>query len=181
MGKLISLDNLTRFRENMDASVWESIASAADGTTITFDAEKRKLSASGGGSSASASEILAYAATGELEDLTIRTGSFTNAGEGWNTFTFPEPFEGVPHAIVTAESGYSVEVKGVTATEFLYKVTVGGAVGVTTGTYYVHTSKSTSTSSMSQVTLVTGIGSGGSSGTSAAVTVRYTAIEFGGE
>lgn len=179
MGKLISLDNLARFRENMEASVWESIAAAADGTTITFDAEQRKLSASGGGSSAS--EILAYAGAGELEDLTIRTGSFANAGEGWNTFTFPEPFEGVPHAIVTVESGYSVEVKGVTETEFLYKVTAGSAASVTTGTYYVHTSKTTSSSSLTAVNLVTGVGSGGSTGTSDAVTVRYTAIEFGGE
>lgn len=182
MGKLISLDNLIRFRVNMEASVWESIAAAADGTTITFDAEQRKLSASGGGSGASASEILAYAGAGELEDLTIRTGSFENAGEGWNTFTFPEPFEGVPHAIVTVESGYSIEVKGVTEAEFLYKVTTASTSGgVTTGTYYVHTSKTTSSSSLSAVTLVTGIGSVGSAGTSDAVTVRYTALEFGGE
>lgn len=180
MAKLVSLENLTRFKENVQAGVWESIASAADGTTITFDVETRKLSASGG--AASANEILACAGNGELEDLTIRTGSFTNAGEGWNTFAFSEPFEGVPHVMANADYGYGVEVKGVTATEFLYKVTTASTSGgVTTGTYYVHTSKTTSSSSLTPVTLVTGIGSVGSAGTSDAVTIRYTAIEFGGE
>ena len=126
MGKLISLDNLSRFRENMEASVWESIAAAADGTTITFDAEQRKLSASG--SSSSASEILAYAGAGELEDLAIKTSSFANAGEGWNTHVFSGyPFEGAPHVVATVPSGYAVEVAGVTAGRFLYRVTAGGS------------------------------------------------------
>ena len=40
--------------------------------------------------------------TGELEDLTIRTYSFANAGSGWNTFTFPDAFEGTPQVICSA-------------------------------------------------------------------------------
>lgn len=179
MGKFVTLENLERFRANMSADVWGSIAAAADGTTIVYDASTKRLSAVGG-AGGTAAGLSCGCSLGELEDLTIRTGSFANAGEGWNTFTFPEPFEGEPHVIATAESGYSVEVKAVTATGFLYKVTVGGAVAATTGSYYVFTSKSVSTSYMTQVSLVTGIG-GGSETTADAAAIKYTAIEYGGE
>ena len=164
----------------MAESVWESIAAAADGTTITYDASTKTLSAAGG--SMSSSDVITYATTGELEDLTIRTGSFENAAAGWNTFSFPVPFEGVPHVIATVESGYTIEIKGVTEAEFLYKVTVGSSeVSATTGSYYVFTSKSVSTTYMTQIPIVTAVSASGSTTTSDAVTIRYTAVEYGGE
>ena len=179
MAKLVSLGNLERFRSNMAESVWESIASAADGTTITYDAATKKLSAGGSSVGASASGILPYCNATELEDLTIRTGSFTNSGEGWNTFAVPEPFEGAPHVILTVESGYSVEIMTVTAESFLYKVTAGSASNATTGNYYVFTSQSTSSSYMVQIPIVTSIG--GAETTADPVEIKWTAVEYGGE
>ncbi len=177
MAKLITLDNLERFRSNVAASVWESIASAADGTTITYDAATKKLSA--GGSDSGSGGIIPYCSASELEDLTIRTGSFTNAGEGWNTFPFPDPFEGAPHVILTVESGYGVEIMTVTAESFLYKVTAGSAASATTGSYYVFTSKSTSSSYMVQIPIVTSVG--GAETTADPVEIKWTAVEYGGE
>ena len=180
MAKLISLENLTRFKENVIATIWAVIAQVADGTTITYDAESRKLSAAGGGSSSGG--IIAYAGNGELEDLTVKTGSFLNAGEGWNTFTFAEPFDGIPHIMATAEDGYTVTVKGVTEAEFLYKVATGeSTVSATTGNYYVFTSKSTSSSYLTQIPIVTAISASGGAGTADPVTIWYTALEYGGE
>ena len=39
--------------------------------------------------------------TNELDDYTMETGRFINAGAGWNTFKFRHPFEGVPVVTVT--------------------------------------------------------------------------------
>lgn len=59
--------------------------------------------------------------TWELEGLSVQAGTVTNAGSGWNTLTFPEPFDDAPAVVASAE-GYQVEVKGVTAERFLYRV-----------------------------------------------------------
>lgn len=162
VAKLVSLDNLERFRSNMAASVWESIAEAADGTTITFDAEQRKLSASGGGSDVS--EIISYAANGELDDVKTRAGSFSNAGAGWNTFTFPDPFEDVPTVVCQCD-GYDVEVKTVTAESFLYRVV---SLSVSSNSWTVFTTNISAVTSVEMATV------------SEAVTVRYMAVEYGG-
>ncbi|MBQ9955829.1 MAG: hypothetical protein IJO87_10490, partial [Eggerthellaceae bacterium] len=122
---------------------------------------------------------LPYCGASELEDYVIETGMFSNAGEGWNSFNFKEPFEAIPHVILSVESGYGVEIKNVSPTGFLYYVTAGGASSVTKGTYYVHTTSSYSSTPVA-VSLVTDVGSGGTA-TPDAVIVRYTAIEYGGE
>lgn len=114
-------------------------------------------------SSSSTDTILYQNATGELEDLIIKTGSFINAGSGWNTFAFPQPFDNIPHVIATVESGYAIEIKNVSADKFLYRVTTGVVATTTT---------------VSDTTVVTSIGL---DATADEVEVRYTAIEYGGE
>lgn len=122
--------------------------------------------------------------TGELEDLTIRTYSFTNAASGWNTFTFPQPFEDVPQVICSAEGEYEVQVQQVTAEKFQYRLVKDAAatLNLTKTSYWVHTAQSTSTSNMQNVQLVTdGPISGGGSASGDAVRIMCIAIEFGGD
>lgn len=90
--------------------------------------------------------VFAGNSTGELEDLTVKQGSFVNAGSGWNTYVFPHPFDAAPTVVCTAD-GYTVSIKGQAADRFLYQVS---ALGTTTAT-------------------------------ADKVTVRWAAIEFGGE
>lgn len=120
--------------------------------------------------------------TGELEDLTIRTYGFANAGSGWNTFTFPTPFEAVPQVICAAEGEHSVQVQQVSETKFLYRVvTSAPALNLTSGSYYLHNAKSTSASNMVQANVVTGGSVSGGSATGDAVRIMCLAIEYGGD
>lgn len=122
--------------------------------------------------------------TGELEDLTIRTYSFTNAGSGWNTFTFPDAFEGTPQVICSAEGEYEVQVQQVTTTKFQYRLVknASAALNLSTAQYWVHTAKATSTGNMQQVALVTGGSlSGGGSASGDSARIMCVAIEFGGD
>lgn len=157
----------------------EWIREIIDGSSIQYDEWTGTISAP------DSSGIVTGGTVGELEDLTVKTGSFKNAGAGWNTFEFPGyPFEGVPMVTCEAE-GFAVEVKSVTPEGFLYRLVAGSSpsLDVSKGSYFVHTSKATSTSSMSQVSLVTGISlaSDGAATTSEAVEVKYMAIEYGGD
>lgn len=69
------------------------------------------LASSGGGSGD----------VGELEDYSVETGAFTNAGAGWNTFKFREAFDAVPVMVCQAEDFDGiVQIKTVTAEGFLY-------------------------------------------------------------
>lgn len=158
-----------------------SVATAeSDGLMSAED--KKKLDSSGGGSNAPTLVPDVF----ELEDLAVQGGEFENAGEGWNTFEFPEPFDAPPLVLAQCE-GYGVDVKGVQRDRFLYRVTGAvstGGLNVSKANYYVHTRASTSTSYMVQASLVTDVsagGSGGSAGVADAVAVRWTAIEKGGE
>ena len=83
----------------------------------------------------------------ELEDLTIRTGFFYNVGAGWNTFTFPEPFEGKPIVICHCD-GYNIEIKNVSETKFLYRLVknVDSTLTNNTKTLYEYSGSSTSAS-----------------------------------
>ncbi len=122
--------------------------------------------------------------TGELEDLTIRTYSFTNAGSGWNTFTFPDAFEDIPQVLCTAEGEYSVQVQQVSTTKFQYRLVKDSAasLNLTKASYWVHTAQSTSTGNMQNVSLVTGGSlSGGCSASGDAARIMCIAIEFGGD
>lgn len=133
--------------------------------------------------------------TNELDDYTMETGRFANAGAGWNTFRFRHPFEGVPVVTVTPKefSGFC-EIKNVTAEGFLYclrkpqlqdgSVTEGK---VTTATGYIG-SGSGSSPSHSQVTYVSGVTLPtitlpvhGTTTTAEKIEMDYIAIDFGGD
>lgn len=114
---------------------------------------------------------------GELEDYTMRVGTFTNTGAGWNTFKFPDPFEGVPSVVLQAENfSGRVEIKSVTAEGFLYCLRAEGSASTAT----VYTGSGTGTSpSHAAKTVVTGVTL--SATTAEAIVVHYIAIEYGGE
>lgn len=125
--------------------------------------------------------VMAYNPLGDLEDVKARAGSFKNAGEGWNTFTFPDSFDAPPTVYCQAD-GYSVEVKSVTAEGFLYRVLgalSAGSLKVTTGSYKVMSS-SYSAITITPVTAVT-LTAGSQATVADAVTVNYLAISYGGE
>ena len=122
--------------------------------------------------------------TGELEDLTIRTYSFTNAGSGWNTFAFPDAFEDIPQVLCLAEGEYSVQVQQVSTEKFQYRLVKNAttSLNLTKTNYWVHTAQSTSTGNMQNVGLVTGGSiSGGGSASGDAARIMCVAIEFGGD
>lgn len=138
------------------------------------------------GSGGSDDLLLALASdTRELEDLAVQAGEFANAGEGWNTFAFPEPFDSPPLVIAQAD-GYGVDVKGVTAEHFLYMVTQATSSSGSSKTLYaasnggvVYATKPAASSTA--FTVLTSAGSSGTEGTAEAVTVRWAAIEKEGE
>ena len=124
----------------------------------------------------------------ELEDLTIRCGEFENAGAGWNTYEFPEPFEAPPTVICQAE-GYGVDVKGVGADRFLYRLADNSVTSYGTETLYRNSSPSagypyvmalsvSGNGYTSPFTVLTSAEST-SGGVSEAAKVRWIAIEDG--
>nr|DAQ07479.1 MAG TPA: HELIX POMATIA AGGLUTININ, SNAIL, HELIX POMATIA [Caudoviricetes sp.] len=127
----------------------------------------------------------------DLEDLNIQSGTFKNAGEGWNTFTFPEPFDTPPLVFVQTDN-YGCDVKNIAVDRFLYKVTTQVTSSGNSKTLYSgRTSRSydtdivaTSTSSLSSTTsfsVMTAAGSTSSAGVADAIDIRWLAIEYGGE
>ena len=133
--------------------------------------------------------------TNELDDYTMETGRFINAGAGWNTFKFRHPFEGVPVLTVTPKEfdGFC-EIKSVTAEGFLYCLRQPSLQGgsatkgtVTTATGYIGSDTGTSPSH-SKVTYVSGVTlpvitlpTYGTVTTDKKIEMDYIAIEFGGD
>lgn len=133
--------------------------------------------------------------TNELDDYTMETGCFINAGAGWNTYKFRHPFEGVPVVTVTPKefSGFC-EIKNVSKEGFLYCVRKpqlqDGSVTegtVTTATGYIGSDTGTSPSH-SKVTYVSGVTlpvitlpTYGTVTTDEKIEMDYIAIEFGGD
>ena len=123
--------------------------------------------------------------TNELDDYTMETGRFINAGAGWNTFRFRHAFEGVPVVTVTPKefNGFC-EIKNVTAEGFLYCLRQpslqGGTVATATG--YIGSDTGTSPGH-SQITYVSGVTlpTFGTETTAEKVEMDYIAIEFGGD
>ena len=123
--------------------------------------------------------------TNELDDYTMETGRFVNAGAGWNTFRFRHAFEGVPVVTVTPKefNGFC-EIKNVTAEGFLYCLRKpslqGGTVATATG--YIGSDTGTSPGH-SQITYVSGVTlpTFGTETTAEKVEMDYIAIEFGGD
>lgn len=151
----------------------------ADGETIERDEETAEIGVKPGSlgdehirdeglTFASIAAILPFLPrTWELEDLSVRCGTLTNGGEGWNTFAFPEPFE-APPVVVCQASGHQVEVGEVLADRFLYRVLNG-----TSTTFWAYANNTTSLKTSYTVV-------GGSALTAEPVEVRYIAIEYGG-
>ena len=133
--------------------------------------------------------------TNELDDYTMETGRFINAGAGWNTFKFRHPFESVPVLTVTPKEfdGFC-EIKSVTAEGFLYCLRQPSLQGgsatkgtVTTATGYIGSDTGTSPSH-SKVTYVSGVTlpvitlpTYGTVTTDEKIEMDYIAIEFGGD
>lgn len=130
----------------------------------------------------------------ELDDYTVETGTFVNAGAGWNAYRFHCPFASPPAVTLTAEAfeGYA-EVRDVTAEGFLYRLrspewTNGqdGTEGkVTTESIYVATGTGSSPSHSSK-TVVTGVTlptlpEWKMTATGEKYKIHYIAVAYGGE
>jgi hypothetical protein len=119
----------------------------------------------------------------ELDDIQICCGRIQNGGSGWNSFTFPREFDGVPtvSAQLVGAEGF-ILFNNITKTGFQYQVRVPGVnISATTGTYYTAAGTAAS-STHSAVTLVSAVsGSFASSATASALEIMYQAIYDGGE
>lgn len=114
---------------------------------------------------------LSGAEPNDLEDTALEVGTIVNAGAGWNTFHFREPFDGVPQVALQAEDFEGVVlIKNITAEGFLYCLRV-----LSTGSYYT-AAGTESSSAHSAATLVNG-----TTTTAAEVKINYLAVEYGGE
>ena len=148
-------------------------------------ADKAKLDGLSGAGGSEELMLALLSNTRELEDLAVQGGEFENAGEGWNTFEFPEPFDAPPLVLAQCE-GYGVDVKGVTAERFLYMVTQATSSSGSSRTLYLSNrydyvfAKKQSYDGGS-FDVLTSAGSSGTSGVADAVTVRWAAMEKGGE
>ena len=117
---------------------------------------------------------------GELEDLTIRIGSLINAGAGWNTYKFPEPFDAPPVvALQPVDFTGWVEVTQVTADGFLYCLRAFADGSVTTGSYYTASGTASSSAHTAQK-LVSGVTLPTGQTTEEAVQLLWMAVEFDG-
>ena len=157
-------------------------------------ADKAKLDGLSGAGGSEELMLALLSGTRELEDLSVQGGEFENAGEGWNTFEFPEPFDAPPLVLAQCE-GYGVDVKGVTAERFLYMVTQATSSSGSSRTLYygnsnqyglsgiVATSDSAGYSWTNQgsFTVLTAAGSSGTAGVAEKVAVKWAAIEKGAE
>ena len=160
-------------------------AATAESAGLMSAADKAKLDGLSGSGGSEELMLALLSDTRELEDLSVQGGEFENAGEGWNTFEFPEPFDEAPLVLAQCE-GYGVDVKGVTAERFLYMVTQATSSSGSSRTLYLSTrydyvfAKKQSYDGGS-FDVLTSAGSSGTAGVADAVTVRWAAIEKGGE
>ena len=126
----------------------------------------------------------------ELDDVQMCTGTFINAGAGWNTFVFPSEFRDVP--VVTAQimgQEAIIMVQNVTTSGFQYQIrqltaVLSGNVTASTANYFM-ADAAAATSVHTQRTVVTGVSNtlqvnGYSSTTAAAFQIAYQAILNGG-
>lgn len=179
--RIIDKDLLGEFLAGLKGLFATKDVATAESDGLMSAEDKKKLDSSGGGSNAPTLVPDVF----ELEDLAVQGGVFENAGEGWNTFTFHEPFEAPPLVLAQCE-GYGVEVKGVTAERFLYMVTQATSSSGVSRTLYLSTrydyvfAKKQNYDGGS-FTVLTEAGSSGTAGVAEKVAVRWAAIEKGGE
>ena len=117
---------------------------------------------------------------GELEDLTVKVGTLTNAGAGWNTYKFPESFDAPPTVVLQpVDFNGWVEVKQVTADGFLYCLRKFADGSVTTGSYYTASGTASSSAHTAQ-TLVSGLTLPTGQTTETSVRLLWVAVEYNG-
>ena len=170
-------------------------AATAESAGLMSAADKAKLDGLSGSSGSDELLLALLSDTRELEDLAVQGGELENAGEGWNTFEFPEPFDEVPLVFAQCE-GYGVDVKGVTAERFLYMVTQPTSSSGSSKTLYYGTSSayrltnilftqkgagSSGWTDGGSFTVLTSAGSSGTSGVAEKVAVRWAAMAKGAE
>ena len=102
---IIDEENCVWVRTKMNSSI-------SDWAMIYASDNYEAVSTSGGGGGDG---------NGELDDLTIKCGSFNNEGSGWQKYTFPDYFEDIPQVFCNC-SEYHVDIKDVTPTDFQYRV-----------------------------------------------------------
>lgn len=188
-------DALAKLSAAFAAKSHEHDAATRSAAGFMSAADKAKLDGLSGSGGSDDLLLALLSDTRELEDLAVQGGEFENAGEGWNTFTFPEPFDGAPLVLAQCD-GYGVDVKGVQRDRFLYMVTQATSSSGSSMTLYYGTSsayrlknilstqKGAGTSGWTDggsFTVLTSAGSSGTSGVSKKVAVRWAAIEKGAE
>lgn len=185
MKDLIDKGLLGEFLSGLKSLFATKDAATPESAGLMSAADKAKLDGLSGSGGSEELMLALLSDTCELEDLAVQGGEFENAGEGWNTFTFPEPFDAPPLVLAQCD-GYSVEVKGITAERFLYMVTQATSSSGSSRTLYLSTrhdyvfakKKSYDGGSFD---VLTSAGSSGTFGVADAVTVRWAAMEKGGE
>lgn len=157
-----------------DAATTAITTHAANAEIHVTDADKSRWNAGG---------ISPYA-TGELEDTTFETGTFTNAGAGWNSFRFREAFEDIPVVVVQSENfSGRVEIKNVSKEGFLYclRKAVYTQGAVTTGEYFTASQSSTTSHAKQNLVSAVTLPTYEETTTEEAIKVNYIAIEYGGD
>ena len=173
-----------------EASATAAREAAKEAAESAAEARKHGSAEGGGG-----------AEPNELEDYSMETGRFVNAGAGWNTYKFREPFDGVPSVVCQALNFQGwVEIKNVTTEGFLYclrkpnfaagKAGSVAAGSVTTGQFYT-ASGTSSSSAHAEHTLVSGVTlpvvtmptlpTATLTTTANQIEIHYIAIEYGGD
>lgn len=194
MNDLIDKGLLGEFLSGLKSLFAAKDVATASAAGLMSAADKAKLDGLSGAGGSEELMLALLSGTRELEDLAAQGGKFENAGEGWNTFEFPEPFDAPPLVLAQCE-GHGVDVKGVTAERFLYMVTQATSSSGSSRTLYygksnqyglsgiVATSESAGYSWTSQgsFTVLTAAGSSGTAGVAEKVAVRWAAIEKGAE
>ena len=151
---------------------------AGDNITLSQADATLTISASSGGEGGN---VTAHMFT-ELDDIQVCAGGIINGGSGWNSYTFPREFDGVPSisAQLVGTEGF-ILFNNITAKGFQYQVRIPGVnVSATAGTYY--TALGTAANSLhSAQTLVNGVSGAFTSATTAsALEISYQAIYDGG-
>ena len=182
---LIDKDLLGEFLSGLKSLFAAKDVATASAAGLMSAADKAKLDGLSGAGGSEELMLALLSGTRELEDLAVQGGEFENAGEGWNTFEFPEPFDAPPLVLAQCE-GYGVDVKGVTAERFLYMVTQATSSSGSSRTLYLSTrydyvfAKKQSYDGGS-FDVLTSAGSSGTAGVAEKVAVRWAAIEKGAE
>lgn len=119
------------------------------------------------------------ASSDQLDDTEFESGTIVNSGAGWNTYKFREAFEEVPVLLAVPQefSGW-IEIKGISATGFMYCLRKPKLTATTTSGYFANGASADSTHSSK--TYVSGANLD-SETTADKVKINYLAVDYGGD